>query len=60
MVLHDAEHPQFPKDPGIPVAAADFANDVRAGGVDVALLWSCHGAGTQRPLDIGVAAPRPC
>jgi tetratricopeptide (TPR) repeat protein len=55
LVLHDAEHPQFPQDPGIPVAAADFANDVRAGGVDVALLWSCHGAGTQRPLDIGVA-----
>jgi len=55
LVLHDAAHPQFPKDPGIPVAAADFANDVRAGGVDVALLWSCHGAGTQRPLDIGVA-----
>lgn len=55
LVLHDAAHPQFPQDPGIPVAAADFANDVRAGGVDVALLWSCHGAGTQRPLDIGVA-----
>ncbi|MER2626682.1 MAG: tetratricopeptide repeat protein, partial [Accumulibacter sp.] len=55
LVLHDPAHPQFPQDPGIPVAAADFANDVRAGGVDVALLWSCHGAGTQRPLDIGVA-----
>ena len=55
LLLHDGDSPAYPSDPGRGVAATDFAWTVRQGQVDVALLWSCHGAGTFRALDVGVA-----
>ena len=55
LLLHDGDSPAYPSDPGRVVAASDFALTVRQGQVDVALLWSCYGAGTFRPLDVGVA-----
>ncbi|MCM8662917.1 tetratricopeptide repeat protein, partial [Accumulibacter sp.] len=55
LLLHDGDSPAYPSDPGRVVAASDFALTVRQGQVDVALLWSCHGAGTFRPLDVSVA-----
>lgn len=55
LVLHDGDDPDFPNDTGQPVEAGDFANAVRRGGVDLALLWSCHGAGPLQPLRAGVA-----
>ena len=55
LLLHDGDSTDYPADAGSIVAASDFAAAVRAGEVDVALLWSCHGAGTFRPLDVGVA-----
>ncbi|HNC17320.1 MAG TPA: tetratricopeptide repeat protein, partial [Accumulibacter sp.] len=55
LMLHDSDSPEYPADPGKIVTAADFAAAVRQGQVDVALLWSCYGAGTFRPLDVGVA-----
>ncbi|MBX3604061.1 MAG: hypothetical protein KF788_02250 [Piscinibacter sp.] len=55
LLLHDDGLPGYPGDPGCVVAAGDFAAAVREGAVDLALLWSCHGAGTFRALDAGVA-----
>jgi len=55
LLLHDSDNPDYPTDCGQLVAASDFASAVRQGQVDVALLWSCHGAGTFRLLDVGVA-----
>ena len=55
LLLHDGDSLAYPTDSGSVVSASDFAFAVRQGQVDVALLWSCHGAGTFRPLDVGVA-----
>lgn len=55
LLLHNREHVRFPQDPGIVVSATDFAKEVRRGEVDIVLLWSCHGAGNYRTLDVGVA-----
>lgn len=55
LLLHDGDDERFPKDPGSVVSATDFARYVRNGQVDIALLWSCHGAGHYRALDVGVA-----
>jgi tetratricopeptide (TPR) repeat protein len=55
LLLHDGKDPTFPGDRGAVVGAGDFARDARGGEIDLALLWSCHGAGSQRPLDVGVA-----
>lgn len=55
LLLHDGDSADYPRDTGCLVSASDFASMVRRGQVDVALLWSCHGAGTFRPLDVGVA-----
>jgi tetratricopeptide (TPR) repeat protein len=55
LLLHDPDDPRFPMDAGAVVAAEDFAADVGRGEVDLALLWSCHGAGSMRPLEPGVA-----
>jgi len=40
IVLHDEENDRLPA----PVQARDFARTCRDGNVQVALLWSCHGA----------------
>ncbi len=55
LVLHDDAQPGYTQDLGTVVSAADFARDARAGAVDVAMLWSCHGAGTEHALSSGVA-----
>ena len=56
LLLHDGESVDYPrKAPGRVVSASDVAATIRVGGVDVALLWSCHGAGTFRSFDVGVA-----
>jgi tetratricopeptide (TPR) repeat protein len=55
LVLHDQDGSDQVLDTGVEVTASEFASDLRAGAVDIALLWSCHGAGGSRPLDVGVA-----
>lgn len=55
LVLHDEDEHGEPLARATEVTAGDFANDVRTGDVDVALLWSCHGAASSRPLEVGVA-----
>ncbi|WP_139826302.1 ATP-binding protein, partial [Derxia lacustris] len=55
LLLHDDDQPDPAMDLGVEVDAEDFARAARAGKVDVALLWSCHGAGTRQPLSNGVA-----
>lgn len=55
LVLHDQDASHQALDTGVEVTASQFASDLRAGAVDIALLWSCHGAGGSRPLDVGVA-----
>ena len=41
--LHKKGHPDYPRDPGQPVAARDLANLLKKADTKVALLWSCHG-----------------
>ncbi|MDC3379183.1 CHAT domain-containing protein, partial [Planctomycetota bacterium] len=55
LVLHDPTQDTHPKDRGRSVTARDFAGVIRRGRVEVALLWSCHGAGRRGALDPGVA-----
>ena len=55
LILHNAAHPNYPQDSGEAVSANDFATLARLGELDLAFLWSCHGAGTQQALDMGVA-----
>lgn len=55
LIVHDEKSQYYPEDSGTPMQASDFANLARAGAVDLAFLWSCHGAGTHQPLDLGVA-----
>jgi tetratricopeptide (TPR) repeat protein len=50
MLLHDERDGQT-ADAHAPVPAQQLATILRAGGVDVALLWTCHGA--RRHRDIG-------
>nr|HRC87913.1 hypothetical protein [Thermoanaerobaculia bacterium] len=42
LLLHNGEDPRFPEDEGLPLSARDIAGLLRRGGVEVALLWSCH------------------
>ena len=42
--LHVPDHPEYPKDPGEPVHGSTLAGIFRQAGVEVAFLWSCHGA----------------
>ena len=55
LLLHDETQSDYPHDLGTPVTANDFAAALRLGEVDVALLWSCHGAGSTRALAPSVA-----
>lgn len=55
LLLHDGNQRGYPNDLGAPVTANDFAAAVRPGEVDVALLWSCHSAGSTRALSPSVA-----
>jgi len=53
--LHDEDHPKFPADPGTPTSAGELAKGLRKGEVEVALLWTCHGA-RRHPIAGAVAA----
>ncbi|HTQ78816.1 MAG TPA: NB-ARC domain-containing protein, partial [Thermoanaerobaculia bacterium] len=49
LLLHAAEHPDYPADSGDIVTARDLAAQVQAAGVEIVLLWSCFG-GRHHPV----------
>ncbi|MCB1967437.1 MAG: hypothetical protein KDI64_15770, partial [Candidatus Accumulibacter sp.] len=55
LLFHNAAATNYLEDFGIVASATDIAVAAHAGEVDVALLWSCHGAGSDRLFDLGVA-----
>ena len=55
VLLHDPNHPKSPYKPGVPTSADELARCFRGGGVEVALLWTCHGA-RHHPVRGSVAA----
>ena len=44
IILHEKDHAQYPGDPGEPISGQDFSQMLKKLGVEVAFLWSCHGA----------------
>ncbi|WP_338848747.1 tetratricopeptide repeat protein [Massilia sp. W12] len=55
LLLHNQTHPAYPQDTGESISAQDFACLANQAKLDLAMLWSCHGAGTSQELSQGVA-----